>query len=76
MIIYAAHMLRAAVKAMQEVSREILLYGRTAEVEDLCVNLKEILHLSPIALAVPADMRMANSANHQPVREPGAFRSW
>jgi phosphoenolpyruvate phosphomutase len=70
-IIYANHMLRAAVKAMQEVSREILRHGRTAEVEDRCVNLKEILHFFPLVPHAPADMSMANGANHQPAREPG-----
>jgi phosphoenolpyruvate phosphomutase len=72
-IIYANHMFRAAVKAMQEVSREILRHGRTAEVEDRCVSLKEILHLSPIAPATPTETSTANGC------EPPAHlesRSW
>jgi phosphoenolpyruvate phosphomutase len=71
-IIYANHMLRAAVKAMQEVSRDILRHGRTAEVEDRCVNLKEILHIFPIGPAAPADASTANGAYHQPIPRAGA----
>ncbi|MEZ0090321.1 phosphoenolpyruvate mutase [Streptacidiphilus sp. EB129] len=44
-VIYANHLLRAALKAMQEVSEEILRNGRTAEVEDRCLDLKQILDL-------------------------------
>ncbi|MCH9299063.1 phosphoenolpyruvate mutase (plasmid) [Pantoea allii] len=46
-IIYANHMLRAAYKAMENVSKEILRYGRTAEVENSCMSVKEIISLIP-----------------------------
>ncbi|AHH98901.1 phosphoenolpyruvate phosphomutase [Kutzneria viridogrisea] len=46
-IIYANHMLRAAVKAMQDVSMDILRHGRTAEAERRCVGLEHILHIGP-----------------------------
>lgn len=47
-VIYANHMLRAALQAMREVSTEILRNGRTAEVESRCVKISELLHLSPV----------------------------
>lgn len=46
-IIYANHMLRAAYKAMENVSKEILRYGRTAEIEKSCMSVKEIISLIP-----------------------------
>lgn len=54
-IIYANHMLRAAYKAMQAVSQDILQNGRTTEVEDRCMSVSEILHLVPNPCAqIPA----------------------
>ncbi|MFB7664065.1 phosphoenolpyruvate mutase [Kitasatospora sp. NPDC056138] len=53
-VIYANHLLRAALKAMQDVSHDILRSGRTAEVEERCIDLKEILHISP---GDPASLR-------------------
>jgi phosphoenolpyruvate phosphomutase len=44
-VIYANHMLRASLKAMQEVCETILRHGRAFEAEELCASLKDILHL-------------------------------
>ncbi|RAW88762.1 phosphoenolpyruvate mutase [Photorhabdus laumondii] len=48
-IIYANHMLRAAYKAMEHVSHEILKYGRSAEVEKDCISIKKVITLIPYA---------------------------
>lgn len=56
-IIYANHMLRAALKAMQQVSRTILEHGRASEAEALCADLAEVLHTErrprPAPVAAP-----------------------
>jgi phosphoenolpyruvate phosphomutase len=44
-VIYANHMLRASLKAMQEVCETILRHGRAFEAEELCASLDDILHL-------------------------------
>lgn len=46
-IIYANHMLRAAYPAMKEVAEGILKFDRSKEVEDKCMDIKEILNLIP-----------------------------
>ncbi len=46
-IIYANHMLRASYKAMEKVARAILANGRTAEIEDDIISIKQILKLIP-----------------------------
>ncbi|MDO7253866.1 phosphoenolpyruvate mutase [Helicobacter cappadocius] len=46
-IIYANHMLRAAYPAMKEVAEGILKFDRSKEIEDKCMDIKEILHLIP-----------------------------
>ncbi|WP_337928492.1 phosphoenolpyruvate mutase [Xenorhabdus sp. PR6a] len=46
-IIYANHMLRAAYKAMEYVSHEILKHGRTAEIEKDCISVKKVINLIP-----------------------------
>ncbi|NQE85983.1 phosphoenolpyruvate mutase [Nocardia terpenica] len=45
-VIYANHLFRSSMKAMQDACRRILLNGRTAEVEEICVDLAEILNLA------------------------------
>jgi len=47
MVIYANHMLRASYKAMEQTARRILEHGRTAEVEDDMITIKQILKLIP-----------------------------
>ncbi|MDE1481691.1 phosphoenolpyruvate mutase [Xenorhabdus bovienii] len=46
-IIYANHMLRAAYKAMEHVSHEILKHGRSAEIEKDCISIKKVISLIP-----------------------------
>lgn len=46
-VIYANHMLRSAYMAMKQVADNILLSGRTLEVEPRCLSIKEILELIP-----------------------------
>ncbi|MBN3216766.1 phosphoenolpyruvate mutase [Pectobacterium polaris] len=46
-VIYANHMLRAAYPAMKSILPEILKHGRTLEVEDKCMSIKDILDLIP-----------------------------
>lgn len=46
-VIYANHLLRAAYPAMQRVARDILLNGRSAEVDAQLMNINEILELIP-----------------------------
>lgn len=46
-VIYANHMLRAAYKAMENVSKGILKHGRTEEVENSCMSVKDIISLIP-----------------------------
>ncbi|GHF69857.1 phosphoenolpyruvate mutase [Amycolatopsis bartoniae] len=51
-VIYANHMMRAALRAMVEVSREILRHDRTAEVESRCLGIDAILSLPERGVAV------------------------
>lgn len=46
-IIYANHMLRASYPAMSKVANKILQSGRSLEVNDDCMSIKEILELIP-----------------------------
>ena len=46
-VIYANHLLRAALPSMQHVARSILEHGRALEAEDGCMPLPEILELIP-----------------------------
>lgn len=46
-IIYANHMLRAAVPAMQDVAQQILVNGRTEELEDQLLSIDQILNIIP-----------------------------
>jgi phosphoenolpyruvate phosphomutase len=46
-VIYANHLLRASYLAMRSVAYDILRFGRTAEVEDRCLSINEILELIP-----------------------------
>lgn len=46
-VIYANHMLRAAYPAMRDVAKSILKNGRSKEVGDRCMPIKEILDLIP-----------------------------
>lgn len=46
-VIYANHMLRSSYLAMKKVAYDILLNGRTLEVEPFCLSIDEILHLIP-----------------------------
>lgn len=47
LVIYANHLLRAAYPAMQHVAREILLNGRSSEVDKDLMGINEILELIP-----------------------------
>ncbi len=44
-VIYANQLLRSAYPAMVEVARSILLHGRAAESEELCMAIKDIINL-------------------------------
>ncbi len=44
-VIYANQLLRSAYPAMVEVARSILLHGRAAESEELCMGIKDIISL-------------------------------
>ena len=44
-VIYANQLLRSAYPAMVEVARSILLHGRAAESEELCMAIKDIISL-------------------------------
>jgi phosphoenolpyruvate phosphomutase len=46
-VIYANHLLRASYLAMRSVADDILRFGRTAEVEDRCLSITQILELIP-----------------------------
>jgi len=46
-VIYANHLLRSAYPAMIEVAKSILAHGRSLEVNDKCMPIKEILTLIP-----------------------------
>jgi phosphoenolpyruvate phosphomutase len=46
-VIYANHLLRASYLAMQSVACDILRFGRTAEVEERCLSIGNILDLIP-----------------------------
>ncbi|WP_375631690.1 MULTISPECIES: phosphoenolpyruvate mutase [unclassified Bartonella] len=46
-VIYANHMLRASYAAMLSVAQDILMYGRTKEIESKCVNVDTILKMIP-----------------------------
>lgn len=45
MVIYANHMLRSSVKAMEEVTHRILDSGRALEAEDVCIRTARILSM-------------------------------
>lgn len=47
LVIYANHMLRSAYPGMRDVATAILKNGRTFEIEDKCLSIKEILELVP-----------------------------
>lgn len=46
-VIYANHMLRASYPAMMDVAKSILANGRSSDVNDKCMPIKEILELIP-----------------------------
>ena len=46
-VIYANHMLRASYPAMMNVAKSILSNGRSSDVNDKCMPIKEILELIP-----------------------------
>ncbi|MFN0730047.1 phosphoenolpyruvate mutase [Polaribacter gochangensis] len=46
-VIYANHMLRASYPAMMGVAKSILTNGRSSDVDDKCMPIKEILELIP-----------------------------
>ena len=46
-MIYANHMLRASYPAMMDVAKSILTNGRSSDVNDRCMPIKEILELIP-----------------------------
>ncbi|PAF43920.1 phosphoenolpyruvate mutase [Helicobacter sp. 11S03491-1] len=46
-IIYANHLLRSAYPAMKNVAEGILKFDRSKEIEDKCMDIKEILNLIP-----------------------------
>ena len=46
-VIYANHMLRASYPAMMDVAKSILTNGRSSDVNDRCMPIKEILELIP-----------------------------
>jgi phosphoenolpyruvate phosphomutase len=46
-VIYANHLLRSAYPAMVDVAKSILEHGRSFEVNDKCMPIKEILNLIP-----------------------------
>lgn len=48
MIIYANHLLRSAYNSMKKTAELILSCGRSLEVEDMCMPIKDILNLIPI----------------------------
>ena len=46
-VIYANHMLRAAYPAMVKCAESILKHGRSYEANEMCMSIKDILHLVP-----------------------------
>lgn len=46
-VIYANHLLRASYLAMRTVAQDILRFGRTAEADEKCLSINEILELIP-----------------------------
>lgn len=53
-VIYANHMLRAAVKAMTRVAEQILIDGNTVGAEELCIDSRDLIaafDLAPVARA-------------------------
>ena len=46
-IIYANHLLRSAYPAMLRTAEKILKYGRSKEVDQDCMSIKEVLSLIP-----------------------------
>lgn len=46
-IIYANHLLRSAYPAMYNTAQTILKYGRSKEVDDVCMSIKDVLKLIP-----------------------------
>lgn len=47
MVIHANHLIRSAFPAMQKTAQTILSHGRSYEVNDMCMSIKEILGLLP-----------------------------
>ncbi len=47
MVIHANHLIRSAFPAMQKTAQTILEHGRSYEVNDMCMSIKEILGLLP-----------------------------
>lgn len=47
MVIHANHLIRSAFPAMQKTAQTILTHGRSYEVNDMCMSIKEILGLLP-----------------------------
>lgn len=47
MVIHANHLIRSAFPAMQKTAQTILKHGRSYEVNDMCMSIKEILGLLP-----------------------------
>lgn len=47
MVIHANHLIRSAFPAMQKTAQTILEHGRSYEVNDMCMSVKEILGLLP-----------------------------
>ncbi|MDO4837352.1 MAG: phosphoenolpyruvate mutase [Clostridia bacterium] len=47
MVIHANHLIRSAFPAMQKTAQTILAHGRSYEVNDMCMSIKEILGLLP-----------------------------
>ena len=46
-VIYANHLMRSSYPAMKSVAYNILKYGRSAEVDDELISIKEVLELIP-----------------------------
>lgn len=45
LVIYANHMIRSSVAAMEKVAKEILRFGRALEADDVCVPISRLLEL-------------------------------
>jgi phosphoenolpyruvate phosphomutase len=46
-VIYANHLIRSAYPAMMQTAKSILTYGRSKEVDDVAMPIKEIITLIP-----------------------------